>query len=65
MNCHQPTYYGKRVIGEGAFGQVWECETPKNEPFAKNHPKVALKVIKNHVRESVAEVNVLKALDHR
>ena len=65
MNRHQPTYYCKRVLGEGAFGQVWECKTPKSEPFAKNYPKVALKVIKNPVRESDAEVNVLKGLDHR
>ena len=58
-------YNCDRVLGEGAFGQVWECKTPISEPFVKNHPKVAVKVIKNPGWGSAAEVNVLKGLDHK
>ena len=66
MNRQQSsTYYCNRVLGEGAFGQVWECDTPKNEPFAISHPKVALKVIKDPGQESAAEVDILKGLDHK
>ena len=60
-----PEYNCDRILGEGAFGQVWECKTPISEPFAKNHPKVALKVIKNPGWGSAAEVNVLKGLAHK
>ena len=65
MNRQQSSYHCSRVLGEGAFGQVWECTTPRSKPFAINHPKVALKVIKDPEHESAAEVDILKGLDHK
>ena len=35
-----PEYNYDRVLGEGAFWQVWECKTPIREPFVNNYPKV-------------------------
>ena len=54
-----PEYNCDRILGEGAFGQVWECKTPISEPFVKNHPKVAIKVIKNPGWGSATEVKSL------
>ena len=60
-----PIYEFKVKLGEGASGSVWKCQTPKEEPFAIEHPYVAVKIIKNAYQESEKEVQLLKKLSHR
>ena len=60
-----PIYEFKEKLGEGASGSVWKCKTPKEEPFAIEHPYVAVKIIKYPYQESEKEVQLLKKLSHR
>ena len=41
--------YGHKVcdkLGEGAFGEVYKKDSPRDEPFHSQHPIVAMKKIK-------------------
>ena len=41
--------YGTKVkekLGEGTFGAVYKVDCPPDEPFAEEHPLVAMKEIK-------------------
>ena len=58
------SYEAISKLGEGGFGSVWKMKTPKNQPFFKDHPIVALKRIKSPDARDKEEVEILKKLDH-
>ncbi len=60
-----PSYNHVELLGEGAFGEVWKCESPRNTPFDnREHRFVALKHIKETDEHALREVDILQGLRH-
>ena len=44
----QRFHYGNKIrekLGAGSFGAVYKVDSPPNEPFAADHPLVAMKEV--------------------
>ena len=54
----------EKRLGNGTFGTVWQCKTPSKEPFAKDHPKIAVKFMYHLRTHAQREVDILKNLKH-
>ena len=55
----------QKRLGNGSFGTVWQCKTPMNEPFAKDHPTVAVKFMYNWTIHTQKELEILKDIQHK
>ena len=55
----------QKRLGNGTFGTVWQCKTPMYEPFAKEHPTVAVKFMYNWTIHTQKELEILQNLNHK
>ena len=55
----------QKRLGNGTFGTVWQCKTPMYEPFAKEHPTVAVKFLYNWTTHTQNELEILQDLNHK
>eukprot|EP00111_Clytia_hemisphaerica_P009842 TCONS_00028861-protein len=58
------SYPKQQKLGSGAFGEVWKCSTPKEKPFYKKHPTVAIKYISKVNEDVIKEIAILRGAKH-